>query len=334
MLLIIFCFIYALLMSLLFDSDLFRDRLSYSGYYALDSQEILLSAYNQSIIKLIIEEPIFLIINIIIKSTNLIDRFSLPYIYVFIISFCFSYFTLKKSYNLLFFAICFCMLIFVSVSLHAQLVVLRQSIATCLLLFFVRKNHYNINKLIIVSIICALIHNSFFILTLFFITLRVLNKNSLKDRTILLSILISIFVSFSFYFLGKYFSFRQIDHMDSEFNVSGGGFILWLSCLLIIIIKNINSKKLSNIDTLSIFGLIFYIINYYFLPIGGRLLVTFIPFIFISLTSSINNRNKYFYFTLILYDIFFIIANIYKLNENLINNSLNNGFSLLSMVGF
>ncbi|APC14025.1 hypothetical protein FT666_06615 [Providencia rettgeri] len=333
LILLILCLAYASMLTFLIDADYLRDRSSYSGYYALISDDMLANAYNNSLIKLLTEEPIFLLINIFISKVLNINNLIIPSIYVFFITYCFSYLTLKRAYNPFFFALCFCMLVLISMSLHAQLVVLRQSIATCIMLYFIQKKS-NINKLIIITIICAFIHNSFFILTLFFSIMGIFNKSLSKNKWIFISIFISIFFTSSFYFIGKYFSFRQMDFLNHENVATGYGLFLWGSCLVVILIKNINNRSPSLVDLVSLFGLIFYTLNYYFLPIGGRLLITFIPFILISLTSNFNYTKKSIIYLIAIYDIMFIAVNTFKLNENLINDSLIPGYTIFNIIGF
>ncbi|HBN5548532.1 EpsG family protein [Proteus mirabilis] len=326
---LIFCFSYAILLASL-NSEIFRDRNSYSGYYASISDFMLSKAYHVSLLKLFTEEPLFLILNILLTKILSISNNALPQIYVFFISFVFSFATIKNSRNFTFAIICILMLFSVSVSWHAQLVVLRQSIATSILLIFIIKKS-SLNKLLFILFLCALIHNSFFIILAFFILIKIFCENHSLMRIVFISLLFSFISCIGFYIIGKYLSIRQIDYVSMEINSSGAGFILWTSCLLIILIKNKGIKSVSLIDTISIFGLIFYSFNYYFLPIGGRFLVTFIPFIFMSLTSNIYKKEHIP--ILLTFDVFFIGINLYKLNPNLINNSFNHGYQIINLLG-
>lgn len=176
---VFFCISYATLYASL-DSTFFRDRLSYSGYYATSSFIMLNKAYDISFIKLLTEEPLFLLLNILLTKVFFVSNELLPHVYVFFISFIFSFYIIKKSYNLNFLILSILMLLTVSLSFHAQLVVLRQSLATSILLIFIC-NKYNLNKLIFISFICALIHNSFFILLLYFLMIRYTN-NDIKKK--------------------------------------------------------------------------------------------------------------------------------------------------------
>lgn len=291
---------------------------------------MLNKAYDISFIKLLTEEPLFLLLNILLTKVFFVSNELLPHIYVFFISFIFSFYIIKKSYNLNFLILSILMLLTVSLSFHAQLVVLRQSLATSILLIFIC-NKYNLNKLIFISFICALIHNSFFILLLFFLMIRYTNNDIKKNKIIFISIFISLIATTSFYVIAHYIQIRQVNYLSSNNGNSGSGLILWGTCLLVILLKNRYIKNISIIDSLSIFGLFFYIINYYFLPIGGRLLITFIPFIFISLTSGFYHKKTLY--LILIFNMLFIISNIYKLNDNTKHNSLNSNYQIYNLIG-
>ncbi len=61
-------------------------------------------------------------------------------------------------------------------------------------------------------------------------------------RIVFISLLFSFISCIGFYIIGKYLSIRQIDYVSMEINSSGAGFILWTSCLLIILIKKQRNK--------------------------------------------------------------------------------------------
>lgn len=308
----VICILYAIFLSNI-PSELFRDRGAYLRYAQKGIE--LFSLYGFDIKKIIFNEPLFLIINeflgiffnpeVIVKSL------------VFFISFSFSYFICFNAKNMKCALLGLMLLIIIPQSFHAQLVILRQSLAVSIFLwaiiFFENKKY-----ILLTSVICCFIHSSFFIITpLLFIGLYI-NFNE-RYKYFLYPLLYAIIIAFSAQFLSSALELRQAEQnhnlASSNVSVSGIGFIIWTIAAFILISRE---KWLNNsilLLRLTILFLIFYCSLYFISPISGRIFSALTTMIIASLVYTFQAKN-------IIYILAIILLSLITFEQSVINNSL------------
>lgn len=273
--------------------DFFRDRDVYL-VYASDSQE-LYDFYDG--ITVYFNEPLFLKINV------LLNNFLLPssIVYFFLI-FC-SIGTLlllyKYSKNIFMFFLGIIFILVCNYAFHAQFVVLRQTIASLILLYaltYVKE----IKIVILVSFLCSFIHVSLFFVTALLILYEAINRFSTKIKSLIIiisSAIMGLFITV----IGKYFGIRQAteDHIISSVNVGGGAFLCFSMVLLYFLFIYKVDEKSKRIYDFSILGLSIFIGLYFINPAAGRLMSTFILSIIFLLCSKFNIINTSLIFVLI-----------------------------------
>ena len=150
--------------SLSLPHNFFRDRDVYLVY--AESSDKLLDLYSG--LPLYANEPLFLKINIFLN--HFISASKIVYLYLFICLFGMLFLLFKYSKNIFMFVLGVVLLFLCNYSFHAEFVVLRQTIASIILLFVLSYTR-NIKLILITSFICFFIHSSFLLITAFFISL-------------------------------------------------------------------------------------------------------------------------------------------------------------------
>lgn len=278
--LIIISIIYAYIMAS-FNMEYFRDRDNYL-IYAIDGYKILKRYLSVSIIIGLSNEPLFLVINHILSF--LFKPETVLSIFVFITSFTLSYVVLRESNrNIIVLSLLFILLPICSYTFHLQLVTLRQGLATSLFLFAVYKSDKQ-NTWLWVALIATFIHISFFIIFTALILHKIFcSKNYSVYRIIFIQFAFSLLMSIGLFVVASYLGVRQVDEIsNSGDRVSGGFFIIWLFVFSYIIYINKN-QFLDKYFILSTIFLTIYLTSYFTNPTAGRLMGTFVPFIFITL---------------------------------------------------
>lgn len=304
---------YAFFLSIL-PNDIFRDR---SGYviYAEEANLYLINAYNYGVISFLFSEPIFLIISHVIGliiGVNLV-----PIFFVFVSGFIYFYSVLKESSDALS-RLLVCVLIFSSPGfIHLQNVVLRQGFATAILLL-VCISTSDRKKWLVTCFVLGFIHNSFFLIGFLIFFDYILSIFNIKDIFKYFIFLVSFFTFGLFSnFLFSSIEFKQSNFIVmSDMSVSGFAFALWLGVLFLIIfrIKKYNIKY--DVDTIAIVGLIFYLSMYFLSPIGGRVILSFLPFIFLSIVKNLDRIT-------LLFILLFLFVNLTIFRTVISANSLN-----------
>lgn len=306
---IIISILYAVVLSS-FSNDLFYDRENYI-IYATYSNDILNS---YSSLSYLFNEPLFLYYNSLLS--NLFPFEVVPKIGVFFTAFTLMYFISKYAESFLKFILGFLLLIFVSYTFHLQLVALRQGIATA---FFIWIVYFFWNKKIFYPL-CLLLpffHSSFFIISAVLLYNDVLSYK-IKDVKKLIIILIISLSFFSLFLLqvASILGVRQAteDHLLTSQN-SGGGFVLFLFIFLFMFFRGLNNIYRDKFGKIAILGLVVYLTFYFTIPISGRIIGTFLPFMYVYIVSSRNIKVAFA-------SIVFLIVNIYLFHSSVTNNSL------------
>ncbi|MEQ4702819.1 EpsG family protein [Providencia huaxiensis] len=290
---------------------IFRDRANYL-VYAEKSNEIL-QQYNG--ISVISNEPLFLLINTVLNSIFPLEI--IPNIIVFFISFTISYIILVRSKNILLGILGILCILSIAQMFHLQLVILRQGLATALLLWIVYF-FWNKKYFLYLVFILAFIHSSMLLIVFFFLIDKITKKyisHKIEYRIIVL-LFISFFTSILIIPIAELLSMRQAKEYDDISNSVGGGNFILYSLILITLITQ--QKKIfldDGIYTATIIGISIYIGMYFISPLSGRLISTFTPFIICTL-CYFNNLRSYLLLLII------ISINSFIFYSTVINNSL------------
>lgn len=301
--------IYALLLTIL-PNYLFRDREEYI-VYATYSSSILESSNS---LTLLFNEPLFLFYNKMLSyifPSNLIPKVS-----VFFISFTLMYFIVIKANSFLRFLLGFFLVFFVQYTFHLQLVVLRQGIATALLMWFVYF-FWGQKKFYPSCFLLPFFHSSFFIIVFVLLYDNFLSYfiKGVKKRLVLIAITTSI-LSFILLEFARILGVRQASqsHLMQNDN-GGGGFILFSFILLILFFRGMNNVYKDKFGRMAILGIIVYLAFYYTVPVSGRIISSFLPFLYIYIVASKNWK------IIILANIF-LIVNLCLFYSSIVDASL------------
>jgi len=306
---IFFACIYAYFLSSL-SNDIFRDR----GNYIVYARNFDSIGRGNSLISSLVNEPIFLFYNELLSYIFVQE--TVPKVGVFIIAFTLSYFIFKYSKNILLAIFGLLLLFFVSYTFHLQLVVLRQGIATALLiwivyLFWGKRIFYPLTFLL------SFFHVSFFIVFFVLFYDYILSKyiTNIKLRLFLITITT---------FLGSFFLLRialglgvrqaESSHLQINEN-SGGGFILFSFLLIFLFFRGFNNVYSDRYGRVATLGLIAYLALYFTIPVSGRLIGTFLPFFYIYIVSCRSSK-------VIFAAVIFLIVNIYLYYGSITGGSL------------
>lgn len=289
--------------------SIFRDRENYEAYVNYLSN--ILYNYNVEGLSIFFNEPIFLLINYILGS--IFSSATVVYIFVFTIITSFFIFLKKKSANLLMFILGVIAFFSISYSFHFQFVILRQALATTLILGALLYCK-DFKKLLIICSISCFIHSSMFLILFLLVLNNVLKNKEPLIRYGFISIIIFIFGFFALK-VAIFLGIRQAGYLlELDYSVGGGAFLLWF--LVLISLLFFYKEKSSFLYEYSVLGLLFFLILYFFNPIVGRLMCSFVPAIILLLVSRFNFTNFIILLTLIIVYCFLIESGV------LVENSL------------
>lgn len=271
----------ALIYAVFCSSLLGEDTIDYLNYidYARHSSITIALYYEKSILHLVANEPIWLLINI------LLSLLLSPENVVFVVSFFSAYIVAVNIFrviscnkytdlNIVLFFAAFIIL------MHPQIIKnfvihLRQGLAIA---FFVLGYFGNNKKYKIAILVTPFIHSSFFYVLFFYIVANLL-ASVRYDFTIsfillfITSIVIVALSSVVVPMLGARQAEQYFSGVALEYR-SGIAFIVWLALLGLFISKN---KKFELL--FSVAGIVFYLISYYFLDYSARVFESFLPII-------------------------------------------------------
>ncbi|MFW1808287.1 EpsG family protein [Acinetobacter ursingii] len=267
-------------------NSLLRDRANYI-LYASDV-DYFLNRYDGY--DLFFNEPIFLYLNKF--AFNFMDATSVPVFFVFINTFVMMLLLLKQSKNLTFFFLGLAFIIVFPYLFQAQLIAVRQTLATSLFLlaFFYFKNHW---KVLACLILCSFIHSVFFLITFFYFINFIFFKKTSINYKILINSVIMLLISILFFVLLSFFGLRQADEYGegtaNVLKVGGGAFILMCAVFIGLYVQRYRLN--SDLFLMVMIGLTLFVVGYFINPITGRLFNTFSPFFVLLLVSNDTKIN-------------------------------------------
>lgn len=306
---ILISIIYATLLSS-FPNFLFRDRDSYI-IYATYSVDILNNYSPQSYL---FNEPLFLYYNSILSYFFHVDI--IPRVGVFFIAFTLAYFIFRYASSFLNICLGFLLLFFVSYTFHLQLVVIRQGIATAIFMWLVYF-FWGQKKFYPLCLLLPFFHASFFIIIPVLLYDKILSYyiKNVKNKVIFISVSM-VALSFVLLKVATNLGVRQAteDHLLNNEN-SGGGFILFSFIFIFLFFRGLNNVYSDRYGKITILGLIVYLMFYFTVPISGRIIATFLPFMYIYIVSSKNIKITFS-------AIVFLIINVYLFRSSITGGSL------------
>ena len=285
---------------------LYRDRTNYIGYATYPDIYITIAKTKGYLFF----EPLFLFLNKWSLKLFNNPEFSIK-LFVFFITFSVCFFCFYRTKYFVFGLLGIFFLFIQTQALGMQLVTIRQGLGMAVLLLTLpfAKKEWHVFALIA---FCGFVHNSFYIFLLFYLVDWFLENKINVRKSIKLTylILFGLLFAVSFFVASKFLETKQ-DYQDFEYSSGGGAFLFWLSILIyFLLFKGENETdqfaKLSY--KISIVGLIIYITGYFFTPISGRIIGTFMPFIIISLFSKFQTSD-FFVFVFMVFVNFYLYYN-------------------------
>lgn len=277
-----FSFLYlTILLSL--PNYLFKDRVTYIAYI---EQYDFFSSKTDSFLGYLLNEPFFLFINYVLKDVVRSDYVPKIYVAFIIITLiiCFK----RYSSNFFMYLLGLVSLIIIPYTFHLQLVILRQGIATVILLLsicFFRDGR----KILVVCFFVSFIHSSFFLIFSYLLVNYIfINFNRVKRYLILF--LANIFIGFFVLILANKLGVRQTEELlSADSGGSGGAWLLWLVVFIYMFIYG--KKDNQYLYDYAMIGLISFLSLYFLNPIAGRLVCSFIPAVILILVSDFKYQN-------------------------------------------
>ncbi|MGL5344142.1 MAG: EpsG family protein [Plesiomonas sp.] len=291
-------------------NDLFRDRDNYI-IYARESARII-QGYDG--IAVFTNEPLFLLLNRVLSI--IFPPEIIPLIFVFFVFTTVSFFIFRQSSSMVFTVFGFLALILTPQSLHMLLVVLRQSFSAALLMWVVYF-FWGSRLFWFFSFCLGFIHSSAFMIFSFLLIDNFFSRYVTEKIVFRVAFLIfiSAIISFTIMPVAGWLELRQTIEYDGVIvSVGGGGFIVYISVLLISLTQEKKVFMDDGFYIVALVGLSVYLGMYFFSPFSGRLITSFIPFI-ICLMCRFRNLRA------VLMLAVFIAANFFILKSTLINNS-------------
>lgn len=311
---LLFSFLFALKLACL-DDILFKDRGNYLIY--LNNMDLKLEGIINS--GIIFFEPLFYVLN------SLLLFFLLPEnaLFAWILFVCFTiiYFSFRVASNIFLSSLLILLIFFQPQTFALMLVTTRQGIGLAILMW-VLLSIKNEKYFIYALILSGFIHVSFFLVAFIYIIGFYFDSKEIKYITKYLIIgSISLVLNLAFYFLLNHLNLKQTYYLEHVSEVSGGAFVMW-SIIFIYLLAF--KKKLLFSEFLfvriaynfSVIGLILYLTSYFLSPIAGRIIGTFIPFIYFLLLYKIKVRDFFFV-------IFLLTLNIYLFFNGVAEGFLN-----------
>ena len=262
-----------------------RDRLSYLTY--AESSWVIMERYiSRGILPFLTNEPLFLAINIILSSVFSPDNVVRSIIVISTFGVLYALGKISKyNFWILFF------FLFIPQILKNHIIHLRQGLGLSFyLLGLISTNKFGR----ILKYASMFIHTSFVFLILFEFLDKIFKKINFNTgmRMLFSSILLTIFM-FIVPSLAIFFGDRRA--LEYDFTVaqdaSGLGFLFWLIVggFFIFIIKK------DYITAISCYGIMFYLISYFFLDFAARIFENIIPLIIVATLNDSRKEIKVFY---------------------------------------
>lgn len=259
-------------------NEWFRDRDNYLIF--ANYSESIIDLYGSKFI-LIANEPLFLYLNIWL--TKVFESDFIPNLFVYFITSVFVFFIGYNAKNAIGFIFGLTLCIVIPYVLQAELVALRQGLATALFIpfFFLVKDD---KKILVVLLLCAFFHSIFFLFFLFyFLNFFTLRRFSINKK-LFITFVFMIILSFIGIVAAKFLGLRQgSEYMEVELKVGGGAFILFTFVWMYVYVYG--NKENKRLYEFVMIGLTIFLTSYFLSPISGRLFNTVAPFVIFLLVS-------------------------------------------------
>lgn len=285
---LLFALIISILLIMPQDITWAKDRENYL-VYAHSSLVILLRYINEGLFSVFSNEPLFLMINIVLG-----EIFS-PEALIKIIIFCSTLLVLySMGYLTKFNFLVIILFLLLPQVIKNHIIHLRQGTALAVyLLGFVPLFG---KRRMTLRLLACFIHSSVLFLFFFEIMEKILKyfKLSFASRLLIATIFLIGFIQ-SIPFLAMVMQDRRAQEYSFSMaaDASGMGIIIW-ACIAFLFIMVIDKKELYHV--VACYGLIFYISSYFFLDFGARVFENIIPLLIIGI---LNLKDKYAKFLLV-----------------------------------
>ncbi|TCM63249.1 EpsG-like putative glucosyltransferase [Acinetobacter calcoaceticus] len=260
-------------------NEWFRDR-NYYVIYANEAERIIENS--SSILGLLLNEPIFL--RVAQFFGNYISAELFPVVMSGFVAAVYTFSLIKYSRTFIMFTLGLLSLVFISYLQTAQVMVLRQGVATAIFLLIFLSSASDKRKIIFCALL-SLFHSVFFIVTAVYAAyMFFLREKDTKLMLVIVAIAGAVLFLLSSFLL-TYLGFRQADlYANTTENSGGGAFIL--SLFTFIYLYFFGSKENKALYDWTLIGLVLFLVGYFLFFSAGRLFVTFFPFVLILLVSK------------------------------------------------
>ena len=297
--------LYALFLTFYFpiDSSII-DRSNYL-IYAENSLIIVGRYLDESILTLFFNEPIWLLINIVLSS--FLEPQNTLRTIIFVSSFTVSFLLLRN--NLRYFWILLIILVFPSV-IKNFIIHIRQGLAIAF--FLIGWFSLSKSKKYFFFILSPFVHASFFIVIVIYFISSILQKMKFTfDVRLFIYLIIGLFVSLGLGFISSLLGMRQANEYEFTAPSSSGlGFLFWLGILIIYIS---NGKDFLRKNSFILGMIVFYLTTYFFVEVTARIFESVIIIVLLA-SLELKLKQKYIIFCMIIS--FTLLSYIIRLNQN------------------
>ena len=288
--------IFIIYLLLLLPSDLLWDRENYLNY--AENSDLILSSYD-SFFQLMFNDYFFLKIN------HFMSYFFTPInvINFFLVSSLSLYFYLISKYSIN--SLCFTIGIFLSILivpiLHLEVVAIRQFMATIVALFALSFFN-NRNKILILLIISALIHSSFFVFLVLFIFDSFIADKFHKNKRFILNLLFIVFLASTYIIIGQILGVRQVELYSSYTGDVGGGSFFIAFVMFIYLFFYYGSVNNKYLYAFVLNGIVLFMVFYFTanVSVSARFLSSVFPAFILLLVSKFRRVDVFICLLLIL----------------------------------
>ena len=297
--------IYALFLTLYFPiDDSIIDRGNYL-IYAENSLIIVGRYLDESIFALFFNEPVWLMINIVLSS--FLEPQNTLRTIIFVSSFTVSFLLLRN--NLRYFWILLIILAFPNV-IKNFIIHIRQGLAIAF--FLIGWFSSSKSTKYFFFILSPFVHASFFlVIALYFLTSMLQKMKFAFDLRLIIYLIIGVVISFGLGFIASLLGMRQANEYEfTAASSSGLGFLFWLAILLTYMS---NGKEYLRKNSF-IFGMIiFYLATYFFVEVTARIFESVIVIVLLA-SLELKLKQKYIVFCIIV--CFTILSYVLRLDQN------------------
>jgi hypothetical protein len=292
---------YGLILSFGVPIESIKDREWYL-IYAYNSYSLFLKYGSYGLISLIVNEPVWLVINLIL--CQIFDPANVVRAIIWFSATLFAYAVLKIDSRFFFFLL---LILFFPTVINNYIIHLRQGLGISLFVLAYFCKIYSLR--FILFILTPLIHSSFFVILFLLASVKMFERArfavDLRVASLfILTITLGLTVTVAAVLLGA----RQGDLYGVGFtSVSGLGFLFWALTLFLFVLQGSGFCKK---HTFAIAMLIFYCVTYFFLEVSGRIFESTIIIVLLASLELNGWRRKIFVFMVIFYSAYYYITRL------------------------